>query len=63
MFIKAISIILAEQAIGAGPIPQAYLCCAMQHNQVQFFACTYLLTMQEPWMLKPPLGMVTAMHS
>jgi hypothetical protein len=27
-------LLLFKQAVGAGPIPQAYLCFALQHNQV-----------------------------
>jgi hypothetical protein len=32
-------LLLLEQAVGAGPVPQAYLCCALQRNQV----CIYCL--------------------
>jgi hypothetical protein len=28
-------VILMEQAIGSGPTPQAYLCCAQQQNQTR----------------------------
>jgi hypothetical protein len=34
-------LILFEQAVGAGPIPQAYLCCALQQNQVRIY-CIHL---------------------
>ncbi|MFN9983024.1 MAG: hypothetical protein ACK53Y_24070, partial [bacterium] len=34
-------LILFEQAVGAGPIPQAYLCCALQQNQVWIY-CMHL---------------------
>jgi hypothetical protein len=36
-------LLLFEQAVGAGPIPQAYLCCALQHNQVRVY-CLHLPT-------------------
>jgi hypothetical protein len=31
-------VLLLEQAVGAGPIPQAYLCCSIQHSQVRVFS-------------------------
>jgi hypothetical protein len=31
------ALILLEQAVGAGPIPPAYLCCALQQNQVHIY--------------------------
>jgi hypothetical protein len=34
-------VILFQQAIGTGPVPQAYLCCALQQNQVRIY-CLYL---------------------
>jgi hypothetical protein len=34
-------LILLEQAVGAGPIPPAYLCCALQQNQVHIY-CLHL---------------------
>jgi hypothetical protein len=30
-------LLLFEQAVAAGPIPQAYLCCALQRNQVRVY--------------------------
>jgi hypothetical protein len=34
-------IILMEQAVGSGPVPQAYLCCA-QHQQQTTIYCLHL---------------------
>jgi hypothetical protein len=34
-------LILFEEVVGAGPIPQAYLCCALQQNQVRIY-CIHL---------------------
>jgi hypothetical protein len=34
-------VMLLEQAVGAGPVPQAYLCCAVRRNQVRVF-CLHL---------------------
>jgi hypothetical protein len=34
-------IMLYEQAVGSGPIPQAYLCCAQRQNQTKIF-CLHL---------------------
>jgi hypothetical protein len=30
-------LLLLEQAVGAGPVPQAYLCCSLQRNQVRIY--------------------------
>jgi len=34
-------LILLEQAVRAGPVPQAYLCCALQQQQVRVY-CVHL---------------------
>jgi hypothetical protein len=34
-------VVLLEQAVGAGPVPQAYLCCSVRRNQVRVF-CLHL---------------------
>jgi hypothetical protein len=34
-------VMLLEQAVGVGPVPQAYLCCSVRRNQVRVF-CLHL---------------------